>query len=46
LFSVVYFGHRFSTFQWVSVSMVFSGLYLSISSSGEEASTKTRIKSD
>lgn len=46
LFSVVYFGHRFSAFQWVSVCMVFGGLNLSISSSGEEASTKKRIKSE
>jgi UDP-galactose transporter B1 len=30
LFSVLHFGHKFSTMQWVSVCLVFSGLYLSI----------------
>ena len=30
LFSVIHFGHQFSKWQWVSVCMVFSGLYLSI----------------
>lgn len=46
LFSVLHFGHRFSSFQWISVCMVFSGLYLSISSSGEKAPTNKQIKSD
>jgi UDP-galactose transporter B1 len=35
LFSVLYFGHRFNMWQWVSVSMVFGGLYLSIVYRGE-----------
>jgi UDP-galactose transporter B1 len=30
LFSVLYFGHRFSMNQWIAVSLVFGGLYLSI----------------
>lgn len=30
LFSVIHFGHHFSTLQWISTGMVFSGLYLSI----------------
>ena len=30
LFSVIHFGHHFSTWQWLSTGMVFSGLYLSI----------------
>jgi UDP-galactose transporter B1 len=30
LFSVLYFGHRFSTKQWIAVCLVFGGLYLSI----------------
>lgn len=35
LFSVLHFGHSFSYGQWTSVLMVFSGLYLSIISNGE-----------
>jgi UDP-galactose transporter B1 len=30
LFSVIHFGHHFSSWQWISICMVFSGLYLSI----------------
>lgn len=30
LFSVIHFGHHFSSWQWTSTCMVFSGLYLSI----------------
>ena len=30
LFSVLYFGHRFSREQWVAVALVFGGLFLSI----------------
>ena len=30
LFSVLHFGHSFSSLQWVSIGLVFSGLYLSI----------------
>ncbi len=30
LFSVIHFGHHFSYGQWVSICMVFGGLYLSI----------------
>ena len=33
LFSVIYFGHAFSVWQWASVLMVFSGLYLSMGAS-------------
>jgi hypothetical protein len=32
LFSVLHFGHSFTAGQWVSVLMVFGGLYLSIAS--------------
>lgn len=30
LFSVLYFNHSFSVWQWLSIVMVFSGIYLSI----------------
>jgi UDP-galactose transporter B1 len=30
LLSVIHFGHRFSTWQWLSTGMVFFGLYFSI----------------
>eukprot|EP00980_Cylindrotheca_fusiformis_P008002 scaffold1706_cov116-Cylindrotheca_fusiformis.AAC.5 len=46
LFSVLYFGHRFSMFQWISVCMVFGGLYLSISTSGGKSSTEKPMKRD
>jgi len=40
LFSVLYFGHKFSVGQWTSVCMVFGGLYLSIAS-GNNSIRKT-----
>jgi UDP-galactose transporter B1 len=50
LFSVIHFGHSFSKFQWVSICMVFSGLYLSIVSSSSShhsyPSTRKEIKKD
>lgn len=30
LVSVLFFGHQFDAFQWTSIAMVFSGLYLAI----------------
>jgi UDP-galactose transporter B1 len=36
LFSVLHFGHRFSEWQWMSVCLVFGGLYLSIAVNGRQ----------
>jgi len=44
LFSVIHFGHRFSTWQWLSTGMVFSGLYLSIVA--DKVPKKDRPKQD
>ncbi|CAJ1958530.1 unnamed protein product [Cylindrotheca closterium] len=47
LFSVLYFGHRFNIWQWVSVCMVFGGLYLSIVDRGEhEPAVEKQKKTD
>jgi UDP-galactose transporter B1 len=40
LFSVVYFGHSFTLGQWMSVLMVFGGLYLSIASGNKSRVSK------
>mmetsp|Transcript_39940 Transcript_39940/g.44984 ORF Transcript_39940/g.44984 Transcript_39940/m.44984 type:complete len:370 (+) Transcript_39940:52-1161(+) len=39
LFSVLHFGHSFSFGQWVSIIMVFGGLYLSIVSGNKATSS-------
>lgn len=44
LFSVLHFGHKFSTWQWLSTGMVFCGLYMSIVA--KKAPEKTQSKTD
>jgi UDP-galactose transporter B1 len=45
LFSVLHFKHSFSLGQWISVIMVFSGLYLSIAGAGRSSSAKSQQES-
>ena len=45
LFSVIYFGHKFSILQWVSVGLVFGGLYLNIMTSNRKT-TDTKKKEE
>jgi UDP-galactose transporter B1 len=47
LFSVLHFGHHFSSWQWVSICMVFGGLYLSIlPNNGKSKQEKVKASSE
>jgi solute carrier family 35 (UDP-galactose transporter), member B1 len=43
LFSVLHFGHAFSMGQWISVVLVFTGLYLSIATEGKKQYKNTKM---
>lgn len=45
LFSVLHYGHELAVVQWLSILMVFSGLYLNIGASSSITATKSKTKS-